>query len=229
MRNAIDLGSGFIATTDNSGGIGEKTDDIVHVTDEITAQFATRVALLEQWAAGAEPISILIHNFSGKGSWPKYVGGVTKVFEEAGLGVPSISGSTETNMSLLQSALAVTIIGRQSALQAPENSELHWFTYGVPLVGEEVLTRSRDIASLRKIKAALDVGIIQKMWPIGSGGIKWEAQKMLGESQLTIESPLNVTTSGGPATVVLLGMASPDIKTAKELFNTNFHEIKMYD
>ena len=51
MRNAIDIGNGFIVTTDNSGGIGEKPGDIVAVPDRVTAYFAARVALLEQWAS----------------------------------------------------------------------------------------------------------------------------------------------------------------------------------
>ena len=37
----------------------------------------------------AEPISILIHNFSGSASWGNYVAGVTDLFHEAGLEVPS--------------------------------------------------------------------------------------------------------------------------------------------
>lgn len=113
MRNAIDIGNGFIVTTDNSGGIGEKPGDIVAAPDHVTAYFAARVALLEQWASHAEPVTIVIHNFSGSASWDKYVAGVTDLFQEAGLVVPKISGSTETNMELVQSAMAVTMIGEK--------------------------------------------------------------------------------------------------------------------
>lgn len=227
MRNVIDLGGGLIATTDNSGGIGEKAADLVHVSDQMTAKFAARVALLEHWAAEAGPISVLIHNFSGEASWLKYVAGVSNVFEEAGLGVPSISGSTETNMLLLQSGIAVTIIGKRQVSRTVDNCDLHWFTYGLPLVGEEVLTRPQDIASLSNIKSAIDAGVVQKVWPVGSGGIQAEVQAMLGKKQIRIESALAVTVSGGPATVVLLGIYSYNIEVAKELFNTNFYELKI--
>ena len=74
---------------------------IVAVPDHVTAYFAARVALLEQWATHAEPITILIHNFSGSASWGNYVAGVTDLFQEAGLEVPAISGSSETNMELV--------------------------------------------------------------------------------------------------------------------------------
>ena len=147
MRNAIDIGNGFIVTTDNSGGIGEKLQDIVNVPDRVTAYFAARVALLEQWASHAEPVSILIHNFSGSASWGNYVAGVTDLFHEAGLEVPPINGSSETNMELVQSAMAVTMIGKKMAAPTQENSA--WFTYGTPLVGDEVRNRADEIASVR--------------------------------------------------------------------------------
>ena len=101
----------FVVTTDNSGGIGEKPHDLVAVPDQVTAYFAARVALLEQWAAHADPVSVLIHNFTGPDSWAAYVKGVEQAFAEAGCELPPITGSTETNMELLQSAFAVTMIG----------------------------------------------------------------------------------------------------------------------
>ena len=88
MRNAIEIGNGFIVTTDNSGGIGEKPHDLVAVPDQVTAYFAARVALLEQWAAHADPVSVLIHNFTGTNSWEAYVKGVERAFEEAGCELP---------------------------------------------------------------------------------------------------------------------------------------------
>ena len=43
----------FVLTTDNSAGIGEKEAMLFQLPDEIVSYFAARVALLEQWAAGA--------------------------------------------------------------------------------------------------------------------------------------------------------------------------------
>ena len=81
--------------------------------DEVVAYFAGRVALMEQWAAGAHPVSIVLHNFSGNKSWDKYIAGMEKLFGEIDQPCPEITGSTESNMETLQSAMAVTMIGEQ--------------------------------------------------------------------------------------------------------------------
>lgn len=225
MRNAIDIGNGFIVTTDNSGGIGEKPGDVVAVSDRVTAYFAARVALLEQWASHAEPTTILIHNFSGSASWKKYVAGVMDLFQEAGLTVPPISGSTETNMELVQSAMAVTMIGKrqESALAG----EVVWFTYGTPLVGNEVLERKEEVASLRLVKEALESGIVERIWPVGSSGILQEVRQMTGNGMAQVETVLDPTKSGGPATVVLVAIPVEKITEAEALFGPFLNKIQI--
>ena len=222
-RNAIQLGD-LIVTTDNSGGIGEKADDLVAVPDRITARFATRVALLEQWAAGAEPEAVLLHNFSGDASWDRYCDGVRDVFDEIGAVVPPISGSSETNMPLRQSAMAVTLIGRRTF----ESSVLDgaWFTYGTPLVGEEVLTRETQIASLAALYEARRNGLIQRIWPVGSSGILAEWQAVTGDPTRELASSLDVTGSAGPATVVLLQIDPSHLAEAKHHFGQLMHAIE---
>ncbi|MGN7385628.1 hypothetical protein [Sporosarcina sp. SAFN-015] len=223
MRNAIMLGDGFVVTTDNSGGIGEKPQDVVAVPDQVTAHFAARVALLEQWAAQADPISVLIHNFTGPDSWESYVAGVEDVFRDAGLEIPVISGSTETNMELIQSAVAVTMIGRQRLVE--EIGRLDWYVYGIPLVGNEVLERRSEIASLRLIKDAMDDGLIQKIWPVGSQGILAEYRRLMGDPQIEIETDVDIHSSAGPSTSVLLGIDAHAIKKARQLFVGSLYKI----
>lgn len=202
LRNALEIGGLFI-TTDNSGGIGEKLDDLVSVPDRITARFAARVCLLEQWAANAEPEAVLLHNFSGSASWEAYCAGITDVFDEIGEPAPPISGSSETNMALCQSALAVTFLGRASAPSPVRSGD--WFTYGTPLVGEAVLTRQSDIASLAVLQEARRQHMPLCIWPVGSAGILAELQQAdpAAAERLAV-SPLDLERSAGPATVVLL-------------------------
>jgi len=223
MRNAIDIGNGFIVTTDNSGGIGEKLQDIVNVPDRVTAYFAARVALLEQWAAYAEPVSILIHNFSGGASWKNYVAGVTDLFHEAGLEVPPINGSSETNMDLVQSAMAVTIIGKKTEVRAQENRA--WFTYGSPLVGDEVRNRLDEIASVALIHEAMKKGIVQQIWPVGSSGILQEVRLLTGNKESRVETMLDSIKSAGPSTVVLLAVPAMKIKEAEALFGVHLNKL----
>jgi hypothetical protein len=225
LRNAIDIGNGFVITTDNSGGIGEKVGDIVAVPDRITAYYAARVALLEQWAAAAEPVSILIHNFSGNASWENYVQGVTDLFHEAGLEVPPISGSTETNMDLVQSAVAVTMIGKKKELHAVD--DFSWFTYGAPLVGNEVKEYADVIASVRLINEGLSNGIVHRIWPVGSRGISEEVRKMINNPQAQVETVLDAAKSAGPSTVVLVAILKEKIKEAEKFFGTHLNKINV--
>ncbi|MCM3744206.1 hypothetical protein M3193_08625 [Sporosarcina luteola] len=227
MRNAVSLGDGFVVTTDNSGGIGEKPHDAVAVSDRVTAYFAARVALLEQWAVHAEPVSVLIHNFTGSDSWAAYVAGVEDVFRESNLDVPTITGSTETNMELMQSAVAVTMIGKQRLVE--EVCELEWYVYGTPLVGNGVLDRREEIASLRLIKEGLDSGLIRKIWPVGSGGIFAEYRRLKGDPQIEIEADVDIHSSAGPSTSVLLGIDIPNIEKARQLFGGSIYKINEID
>jgi hypothetical protein len=225
MRNAIDIGNGFIITTDNSGGIGEKIGDHVSVPDNVTSHFAARVALLEQWAANAEPVTVLIHNFSGSKSWEKYVQGVEDLFREAGLKSPTITGSSETNMDLTQSAVAVTMLGKKNP--APLHDNIQWFTYGTPLVGNEVSEHPNKIANLRKIREAMDVGIIEKIWPVGSRGILAEVKEMMQSDELSVESIVDLNKAAGPSTVVIVGIPTSQISKASSHFGGLLNELDM--
>ena len=223
MRNAIEIEGGLIITTDNSGGIGEKQQDTVAVPDRLTAYYAARVTLLEQWAANAEPMTVLIHNFSGSKSWESYVQGVLDIFQEAELEQPTISGSTETNMKLLQSAVAVTMIGKRQS--QPQTEEVKWFTYGTPLVGNEVKEQPGEVASVRLIRQALDNGMVQRIWPIGSQGIAEEARQLIGNKEARVETVLDGEKSAGPSTVVFLAIPLLKIEVAKAFFGHTLHEI----
>lgn len=223
MRNAVEIEGNLIITTDNSGGIGEKSQDVVAVPDRLTAYYAARVTLLEQWAANAQPITVLIHNFSGKRSWASYVQGVEDLFREAGLETPTISGSTETNMELVQSAVAVTMIGKQR--DQPKSEAFKWFTYGTPLVGNEVKKRADEVASIRRIRQAMDEGIVQRIWPVGSQGILKEARIMTGYEDASIETVLDSEKSAGPSTVVFLAIPLVKVEEAKRFLGNTLCEI----
>ena len=219
MRNAISLPNGFVLTTDNSAGIGEKTADVVSTSDEIVSYFAARVALLEQWAAGATPFSIIIHNFSGNESWDKYVDGIEKLFHEIGVKCPDITGSSESNMETLQSAIAVTMLGERVE---ENNREYRWYAYGKPSVGEEVIRNHDQIADLQKIRESILSGIVHRVWPVGSSGIKGECDRLGLDGYL---EDWDLEKSAGPATTVLLGVDILKEKEAEIHFGDFFEAI----
>ena len=221
MRNAILLPNGFILTTDNSAGIGEKVEDVVITPDEVVSYFAARVALLEQWAAGANPLSIIVHNFSGNHSWNKYVVGIEKLFNEIDVKCPEITGSSETNMETLQSAIAVTMLGEQ---QVDNFSEFQWYAYGKPCVGEEVMKNAHEIANLKKIREAINTGLVHRVWPVGSTGIKSECDRLGLDGYL---AGWDLEKSAGPATTVLLGVSITREKEAKRHFGEFFEAISL--
>ena len=220
MRNAILLPNSVILTTDNSAAIGEKEKDLVSISDEAVAYFAARVCLLEQWAARANPHTIVIHNFSGNKSWDKYTNGVRQLFDKINVKCPAITGSSETNMETMQSAVAITMLGEQ---QKEEGYNFQWYAYGKPCVGEEVIKESEAIADLHKVWEAMKSGLVHAVWPVGSKGIEEECNRLGIAGNL---NGWNVHKSAGPATTVLLGIDIVREQEAKLHFGKFFQKIQ---
>lgn len=215
MRNGLQLSNGFIVTTDNSGGIGQKKLDVVKASDELTSYFSARVTLLEQWAEGAEPEVVILHNFSGEEAWNRYVAGIRKLFEEVGIVLPRITGSTESNIKTLQSGVAITMIGKPMK-DLPLEQTLKWFIYGKPLVGDQVVAQSDKVASLKTIYRAIQQQLIERIWPVGSKGIAKEIKSLLGDISFHCEEDIHA--SAGPSTVVLIGIYENKLQQVKQLF-----------
>ncbi|MGE7693846.1 hypothetical protein ACQKNC_06965 [Lysinibacillus sp. NPDC094177] len=223
MRNAIKVGE-LIATTDNAAAIGEKPQDVVSASDKITAYFTARVTFLEQLAANALPRHILLANFSGDAAWSRYVAGIQQVFDEVGLISPQIDGSTESNMPTLQSGLSITMLGEQQKRTSTKHEHLSWYTYGLPLVGNEVLAQPEDVAQLKPIFHAWKEGIVQQVWPVGSKGLQTEFTRLFGEEQ--VKSLLDVKKSAGPCAVVMLGIQPEKEQLAQKIFPRNFEKLR---
>jgi len=224
MRNALKLSNGFIITTDNSGAIGQKTLDVIKVPDDMTIYFSARVTLLEQWAEGAIPEAIILHNFSDEEAWERYINGIKRLFEEIAMPVPRITGSTESNIKTLQSGVAITMIGKCMKEFSPVQY-LKWFTYGKPLVGEKLVEEPENIADMKCIYEAIQHNIVERIWPVGSKGISKELQILFGEE--SCECAWNIHESAGPSTVVLVGIYEGKVQQAKRFFGGLLRPIVM--
>lgn len=224
MRHALKLANGFVVTTDNSGGIGEKQADLVFAPNDIVSYFAARVALLEQWAARCQVESVVIHNFSGDEAWQDYIKGVNRLLKEVGLEKVLVTGSSETNMELLQSAMSITMIGRSGGGVDIEQ-DVKWFIYGRPFVGVEVLENSKVIADLNKVKIAMENGWASNIWPVGSKGIQAEVRILFANDKLFVQSDVDVEKSAGPSTVVLVAVPKESIEQATLHFGKQLREL----
>ena len=116
-------------------------------------------------------------------------------------------------MELVQSAMAVTMIGKK--IEAPTKEKVTWFTYGTPLVGNEVRERAEEIASVALIHEAMTSGIVQQIWPVGSNGILQEVRMLTGIKEARVETVLDSMKSAGPSTVVLLAIPEMKIEEAE--------------
>ena len=123
-------------------------------------------------------------------------------FDEAGLNCPQIDGSTESNMPTLQSGLSITMLGEQQNIQQL-SEQLSWYTYGLPLVGNEILAQPEMWRS-SSLFSGMGRGISAASM---ASWIKRSTSRIyptFGEQH--VKSSLDVEKSAGPCAVVLLGI-----------------------
>jgi hypothetical protein len=209
MRDVLYIpgGSGetLIISSDNSGGIGLKEADHVKVPYETVAYFAFRTAVMENLSAGGVPFAAVLHNFAGDEHWNALAGGIEKGAQEAGMEGLTVTGSTESNFDLLQSAVGLIVIGKKTG--RPEDPPFYTgreklAVIGLPLVGEEVLSKKEAIAPLSLFKEiSLMEGV--RTLPVGSKGILYELNELFANRKFTRNEVsckgVDLLKSGGPS------------------------------
>jgi len=222
----------LILSCDNSGAIGMKAQDTVHVPYETVAYYSLRVAVMECIAAGGKPISVVLHNFCGNEPWEELLRGIKKGLEELGLKDIPITGSTESNFSLLQSAVGLIVFGRKPNGKTTEflfSDKLKFAVIGSPLVGNEVLEQSDDIVPLsifQEINKVNDVMI----WPVGSKGILSELNQMFAIEMFTqdnVITNLDILKSSGPSTCFIAVYHAEQEEKLVGIAGSFFHSIQI--
>jgi hypothetical protein len=220
----------LVITTDNSGAIGLKDADVVKVPYEMVSYFSFRVAIIENLTSGALPVSVVLQNFCGDRAWNELIVGIQRGLAEIGMKDVAITGSTESNFSLSQSAIGVTIIGKRPILNQVkmETSDFHRVALiGLPLVGEEVIIQEYDVVSLFVVKEICKMRDVQ-VWPVGSKGISHELKRMipfLDKGKMKDAIKPNLEKSGGPSTSILVKYPMYKESELLELAGENFHRI----
>ena len=220
----------LVIAADNSGGIGLKEHDYVKTPYEVVSYYGFRVAVMECMAAGGKPVSIVMHNFCDNHAWDLLLAGVEKGLEEIGLkGAISVTGSTESNFAMLQSALGLIVLGKRESTYVEEVSfeDRKVAVIGTPLIGNEVIEQEKDVIPLSLFHelCALDDVV---MVPVGSKGILYELKNMLDDPSIVADSlicDVDVSKTAGPATCVLIAFKSELESLLQERCEHLYHSI----
>ncbi|MFJ7752730.1 ATP-binding protein [Peribacillus muralis] len=210
MRDSLVLpfseSESLIISSDNSGGIGLKENDFVRVPYEIVGYYSFRVAVMECLSVGGNPLSVVLHNFCGDEAWEGLSRGVKQGLDELAMDFP-ITGSTETNMPLLQSALGLIVIGKRRNDRIKQSNHSRKIALiGRPLVGEDVLKQQEWVAPLSLYKSLCELEGVEAL-PVGSKGIAYEWRQLdrSGEGvPAYISDIVDIEKSSGPSTCFLL-------------------------
>ncbi len=209
----------LIVTTDCAGSIGEKKQDKVSVDYQTLAYFTARNALIDMMSKNGTPQTLVYSNFCGDESLGDLLMGTNKALKEAEV-TCNITGSTESNFSMNESAFSVSLVGYETLKVDKDYS--CYAVIGMPLVGEEVLQYPELIVSLKEVEILRNHPSVSKVLQIGSKGINDRAKTVLN---YTFESDMiDLNKSAGPSTCVLVECKDLDI--LKKIVKTQITEIQ---
>ncbi|NRD79322.1 ATP-binding protein [Bacillus sp. BRMEA1] len=236
MRDIVSIpfsgGESLIIACDNSGAIGMKEGDLVRVPYDIVSYYAFRVAAMECMAAGGDIISVVLNNFCGNDPWNQLVTGIEKGLNELRLKDVQITGTTESNFQLLQSAVGLLVIGKKSINQTEEilfSPQLNFAVIGLPLVGNEVIEQADHVAPLSLFKSISELENII-IWPVGSRGILFELNQMFLNVDFNsdmVSTDIDIMKSAGPSTCFIVAYHDKDEEKLKDIAIGLFHSIKI--
>lgn len=220
MKRDVIYTNGLVLAADNSGSVGEKPGDTVKADYETVGYFSARVALMECLAAGGEPFAAVLQNFAGETAWKSLIKGIERAADQAGCRI-EITGSTETNFTMSESAVSITVIGRHIRRAEPFDREaVCYAVIGKPLVGPDVLAEPDYVAPLPLFRQVLEAEGVKSVWPVGSKGIIHEMRNVTNNEELQVEHiqcSLDASKSAGPATCFLIAATHEEAQRLEAL------------
>lgn len=223
----------LIIASDNSGAIGMKEQDDVQVPYETVGYYSFRVAVMECIAAGGEPITVVVQNFCGNDSWSHLVDGIQKGLTELNLDVVTITGSSESNFQLVQSAVGISVLGKKPVdkkTELPYSERLQFAVIGLPLVGNEVIEQHDKVAPLALFHKIGKLNGVM-VWPVGSKGILYELNQMFTNQTFAsniVRTTVDVIKSSGPATCFIVAYDSKRKKELMQMTSEYYHPIEIH-
>src|SRR5699024_3253860 len=169
----------LVVASDDSGSFRENAFDEISVPDDSVGYPVFRVADRECAAAGVVPFAIIMHNDNGDDVWGSLINGMRRGFTELRNQELPITGSTESNFTLKQSATSMTILGKRPRKEVDRrfNRHCHVAIIGKPLVGNEVLAEPESVAPLWLFQWFCEQDEVLGIIAVGSKGILSELKK----------------------------------------------------
>ena len=218
----------MVIACDSSGGIGDKEFDVVKVDPEVVGFYTTQVALMEILAIGANPITVV--NALAVEMDPTGLGiirGVKRALKPLNLPEDQIvTGTTEENIPVCQTAMGMTIIGIINKNEFRKTTALKGdiaVVIGIPKVGDEVIAdKGREILTIDLMLKLIKYKEVNEILPVGSKGILYELGEMARTNDLKycIEDDLlvDVYRSAGPGTCAIISLNEKNYNLIKENF-----------
>lgn len=225
----------LVISCDSSGGIGNKENDVVKTSPEITGYYAAQVAMMEILAFGAKPITVVDTlsvemNDTGK----RIINGIKKALEPLDFDMSNlITGSTEENIPVTQTGMGITIIGivdNKRWKRPCTQAGLISVVVGLPKLGDEVVSNNNktimDISRLLELKQNK---YIKEILPVGSKGILYELEQIANTNNINFELEKNIgidlKKTGGPSTCVVISMEEDKYEELKAEFSIPVNKI----
>ncbi|GLB60957.1 ATP-binding protein [Cytobacillus sp. NCCP-133] len=229
---SVSSGDTLVIAADNSGAIGEKDQDAVHVPYETVAYFTFRVSVMECLSAGGEPFAVIMQNFCGDEAWSSLVKGIEQGMNELGLTNLVISGSTESNFQLSQSAVGLSVLGKKvengDQGQIPFTNESSIAVIGSPLVGEEVIQHGLDIVPLDLFQEINSLSEVVTL-PVGSKGILYKLNELFSNKAFSgdeFNAEVDIHKSSGPSTCFIAVFPQEKTEEIRKRSGKYFHLLK---
>jgi hypothetical protein len=213
----------LVIACDSAGGLGQKAQDQVKVSNRILGKYTVKVPLMEVMSLGAEVITV-IDNLAVEYE-PTGREIIAGIKESLALIDKSecLNGSTEENIKTVQTALGITVIGKTTLeklkryTSSPKNNIIA--AAGLPLVGEKLLQNKSQTVDFNQFLQLKKLNYVDQFLPVGSKGILYEAGILAAENNFDLEiidSELDLEQSAGPAAVVLLSLEEKDLAKLKK-------------
>lgn len=222
----------LVIACDSAGGLGQKVQDQVKVSNRILGKYTVKVPLKEVMSLGAEVITV-IDNLAVEYE-PTGREIIAGIKESLALIDKSecLNGSTEENIKTVQTALGITVIGKTTLKKlkrytsSPKNNIIT--AVGLPLVGEKLLQNKSQAVNFNQFLQLKKLNYIDQFLPVGSKGILYEARILAAENNCEfkfIDSGIDLEKSAGPASVVLLSLQEKDLSKLKKDIELPLHTV----